>query len=205
MPRKHKKLFEQLRKMEEKRGTVKDYINSEYIDENGHAVVDVDLVDDDNLFSPYSNKKMLNPEILTYIDSVVDPIPPDIPVIINFIVDESSTLDQAAIRSGFRRYYWLSYKAKAKTLRRMTILSIILFLVGVGIFTLYYSMKSVLGDFFASEIVLIASWVFVWEGVNRFFLGRREKKIDMINEGQMAVALVTFTYIKKNKKGGHHS
>ena len=200
MANKLRKLFEQLRKMEEKRGTINDFINSEYIDESGNAIVDVDLVDDDNLFSPYSNKKMLNPEILNYIDSVVDPIPAYIPVIINFIVDENSTLNQSEIRAGFKRYYWLSYKAKAKSLRRLTILSLILFLIGVGIFSLYYAVKSMVGDFFASEIVLIASWVFVWEGVNRFFLGRHEKRMDMINEGKMAVAMVTFTYVKKQKK-----
>jgi len=202
---KHKALFNQLKQMEEKRGTVIDYINSEYVDESGRAVVDVDLVDDDNLFSPYSNKKMLNPEILDYIDSVVDPIPPNIPVTINFIVDESSTLDQNAIRAGFKRYYWLSYKEKKREMIRMTILSVILFLVGVGILALYYILREGLNDFFASEIVLIASWVFIWEGVNRFFLGRREKVIDMINEGQMAVAQVTFTYVKKTKKHFFHN
>lgn len=192
MPLKTKSLLSKLATMEERRGTVREFINEEFIDEQGNAIIDVNLEEDENLFSPYSDKKVLNPEILNYIDSIADPIPANIPLVVNFIVDDESKLDQDFIKLAFRRHYWLSYKEKVRDSRRNVITSLILFAIGLSLLVIYYFLNQISEVFFGNEIVLISSWVFIWEGVNRFFLDRREKQIDRINEGQMAVAVVTF-------------
>jgi len=192
MAKETKNLLRKLATMEQRRGTVKEFISEEFIDEQGNAIIDVNLEQDDNLFSPYSDKKVLNPEILNYIDSLADPIPANIPLIINFIVDDDSKLDQDFIKLAFKRHYWLSYKEKVRDSRRNLVTSLILFAIGFALLVIYYLLNKISDSFFGNEIILISSWVFIWEGVNRFFLDRREKKIDRINEGQMAVAMVTF-------------
>lgn len=201
MEKRLKALLAKLAQMEDKRGTVKDFVSREFINDNGDAVIDVNLEDDDNLFSPYSDKKVLNPEILDYIDQLADPIPAHIPLVINFIVDDERKVDQNYIRSAFRRHYWLSYKDKVREAKRNLVTALILSGIGIFMVFLYYNLKQFAPLLFVNEIVLISSWVFVWEGVNRFFLGRREKRIDMINEGQMAVATVNFESRKKNLDG----
>jgi len=192
MPNKIKPLLDKLAAMEEKRGSVRDFVEHEYIDDDGNAIIDVNLEEDDNLFSPYSDKKVLNPDILHYIDTLADPLPPTLPLIVNFIVDDQSKLDQDFIKQAFKRHYWLSYQQMRYELRRISITSLIFFLIGCSILVIYYLLDRNQVEFFANEIILIASWVFIWESVSRFFFGRRNKKTELINEGQMAVAVVRF-------------
>src|SRR5574344_1311126 len=109
-PKKLKPLFKKLAAMEKRRGSINQFLENEYIDENGAAVIDIYLANTDNLFSPYSEKKVLNQDLMHYIDSQADPLPPEIPLIINFIVDDVSKVDQDFIQIAIKRYYWLSYK-----------------------------------------------------------------------------------------------
>lgn len=194
--KKYSSLFKKLAAMDKRSGSIDDFVENEYIDENGTAVINIQLSNTDNLFSPYSEKKVLNQDLMNYIDSQADPISPEIPIIINFIVDDVNKVDEVYIKRAIKRYYWLSYRSKKKELRRLTITSAILFLVGIGITIVYQILYRLNVDLFANEIILIASWVFIWEAVSRFTFNRRAKQIDLLNEGQMAVASVRFENIK---------
>ncbi len=191
-------LFKKLAIMDEKRGSFQDFIENEYLDEKGAAVINVRLYDHDNLFSPYSDKKVLNRDLMQYIDSQADPISAEIPLIINFIVDDLSKVDQEFVRRAIKRYYWLSYKAMTHDLRRINITSGLLLLAGISVLIVYQTLARLDIDLFANEIILIASWVFIWEAVSRFTFNRREKQIERINEGQMAVATIRFETFKEN-------
>ena len=194
--KKYSSLFKKLAAMDKRSGSIDDFVENEYIDENGTAVINIQLSNTDNLFSPYSEKKVLNQDLMNYIDSQADPISPEIPIIINFIVDDVNKVDEVYIKRAIKRYYWLSYRSKKKELRRLTITSAILFLIGIGITIVYQILYRLNVDLFANEIILIASWVFIWEAVSRFTFNRRAKQIDLLNEGQMAVASVRFDNIK---------
>lgn len=194
--KKYSSLFKKLAAMDKRSGSIDDFVENEYIDDNGTAVINIQLSNTDNLFSPYSEKKVLNQDLMNYIDSQADPISPEIPIIINFIVDDVNKVDEVYIKRAIKRYYWLSYRSKKKELRRLTITSAILFLIGIGITIVYQILYRLNVDLFANEIILIASWVFIWEAVSRFTFNRRAKQIDLLNEGQMAVASVRFENIK---------
>jgi hypothetical protein len=191
-PKNLKPLFKKLAAMEKKRGSFSQFLENEYIDENGAAVIDIYLANADNLFSPYSEKKVLNSDLMHYIDSQADPIPPDIPLIINFIVDDVSKVDQNYIQIAIKRYYWLSYKSMTKDLNRINVTSALFFLTGIGILVLYETLNRLDIDILANQVILIGSWIFIWEAVSRFFFNRRAKQIERYNEGQMAVATVRF-------------
>lgn len=194
--KKYSSLFKKLAAMDKRSGSIDDFVENEYIDDNGTAVINIQLSNTDNLFSPYSEKKVLNQDLMNYIDSQADPISPEIPIIINFIVDDVNKVDEVYIKRAIKRHYWLSYRSKKKELRRLTITSAILFLIGIGITIVYQILYRLNVDLFANEIILIASWVFIWEAVSRFTFNRRAKQIDLLNEGQMAVASVRFENIK---------
>ena len=184
--------------MEKRRGSINQFLENEYIDENGAAVIDIYLANADNLFSPYSEKKVLNQDLMHYIDSQADPLPPEIPLIINFIVDDVSKVDQDYIQIAIKRYYWLSYKSMTKDLNRINVTSALFLLMGIGILVLYETLNRLNIDILANQVILIGSWVFIWEAVSRFFFNRRAKQIERINEGQMAVATVRFEMRKDN-------
>ncbi len=192
MTRKLKPLFKKLAAMDKKRGTVQEFVENEYMDEEGTAIITINLKNADNLFSPYSAKKTLNQELMRYIDSQADPLPPELPLVINFVVDDVSKVDQEFIRRAIKRYYWLSYKAMTKDLRRIMINSLVFLLIGMGILALYETLNRLDIDLFINPFILIASWVFIWEAFSSFMFNRREKQIERANEGQMAVATVRF-------------
>ncbi len=200
MPNKIKPLLKKLSAMEEKRGSVRDFVEHEYIDDDGNAIIDVNLEEDDNLFSPYSDKKVLNPDILHYIDTLADPLPAHLPLVVNFIVDDKTKLDQDFIKRAFKRHYWLSYKQMTFEMHRISITSLIFFSIGLSILFVYVMLDRSGIDIFVNELILIASWVFIWESVSRFFFGRRSKQIERVNEGQMAVAVVRFENRSASKK-----
>src|SRR5690606_19792490 len=108
----------ELQKMERKRRkkrNVKDFINKDYIDDAGNAIVDVVINDRSQLFSPYSNKMLLKNEIFTYLDTIADSIPNIYPLVINFIVKDLSTINQEYVKVALKRYYWFSYKDRKST------------------------------------------------------------------------------------------
>jgi hypothetical protein len=178
--------------MEKKRGSVLEFVENEYVNEDGAAVINISLKNADNLFSPYSEKKVLNPELMRYIDSQADPLPPHLPLVINFIVDDVSKVDQEYIKIAIKRFYWLSYKAMTQELRRISITSLVFLSIGIGIMVLYEILNRLNVDIFINQLTLIASWVFIWEAFSSFMFNRREKQVERINEGQMAVATVRF-------------
>ncbi len=169
-----------------------EYVENEYMDEEGSAIININLKNADNLFSPYSEKTVLNQDLMRYIDSQADPLPPYLPLVINFIVDDVSKVDQEFIQLAIKRYYWLSYKSMTQELRRSMITSALFFVTGIGILILYEMLNRLDIDIFANQIILIASWVFIWESVSSFFFNRRAKQMERMNEGQMAVATVRF-------------
>lgn len=195
-----KSLFKKLAAMEKRRGSVHEFVENEYMDEEGSAIININLKNTDNLFSPYSEKKVLNTDLMRYIDSQADPLPADVPLVINFIVDDVSDVDKEYIQKAIKRYYWLSYKSMTQELRRILITSIILFFIGISILVFYEVLNRLSIDIFANQIVLIASWVFIWEAVSRFFFNRRAKQIERINEGQMVVATIRFEKRKSKKQ-----
>jgi len=192
MSKKLKPLLKKLAAMEKRRGTVLEFVENEYLNEEGTAIINIKLKNADNLFSTYSEKKVLNQDLMHYIDSQADPLPPYLPLVINFIVDDVSKVDREYIQKAIKRYYWLSYKSMTHELRRIMITSVLFFIMGISILVFYEILTRMDIDIFANQIILIASWVFIWESVSRFFFNRRAKQVERMNEGQMAVATVRF-------------
>jgi len=181
-----------------KRDRVKDFIHKDYIDEHGNAVVDVIINDTSNLFSPYSDKMLLRREIFLYLDIIADPIPNIYPLIINFVVDDLTKVDQEYVKDALKRYYWFSYKEMERQLKKEFWLSILYFIIGSGILlaNAFFNVGSNPWLVALSNLAIVISWVLIWEGFTNLFIGRRLKIMDMQNEKQMAIAEVHF--IQKN-------
>jgi hypothetical protein len=178
-----------------KKEQTKDFINKDYIDDAGNAVVDVIIDDRSKLFSPYSDKKLLNREIFMYLDTIADPIPNIYPLIINFVIPDLDKVDKSYVRDALKRYYWFSYKEKVIALRNEMLFSLAFLIVGFTLLVIdsliileqTSSIMKVISNF-----MVLLSWVFLWEAIRHLLVGRREKVIDKNNERQMALAEVRF-------------
>src|SRR5690554_195444 len=191
----------ELQKMEQqrrKKRNVKDFINKDYIDEKGDAIVDVVINDRSQLFSPYSNKMLLKNEIFTYLDTIADPIPNIYPLVINFIVKDLNTINQEYVKEALKRYYWFSYKAMESKLKRDFIFIFIYFILGllliIGFNLINFNALGINSTWQSviSSLVTIFVWVIVWEAISQLIIGRKEKKDSMLNEKQMALAEIRF-------------
>lgn len=191
----------ELQKMEQlrrKKRNVKDFINKDYIDEKGDAIVDVVINDRSQLFSPYSNKMLLKNEIFTYLDTIADPIPNIYPLVINFIVTDLSTINQEYVKEALKRYYWFSYKVMESKLRRDFIFIFVYFILGLLLiigFNLINFEELGINSTWQSvidSVITIFVWVIVWEAISQLIIGRKEKKDEMLNEKQMALAEIKF-------------
>jgi hypothetical protein len=178
-----------------KKEHTKDFINKDYIDLEGNAVVDVIIDDRSKLFSPYSDKKLLNREIFMYLDTIADPIPNIYPLIINFVIPDLDKIDKSYVRDALKRYYWFSYKEKVMALRNEMVVSLLFLFIGFlllifGSVFIIEQTSSFMKVF--SNFVVLLSWVFLWEAIRHLLVGRREKVVDKNNERQMAYAEVRF-------------
>ncbi|WP_025724594.1 hypothetical protein [Acholeplasma granularum] len=193
-PKEKQKMEHQRRK----KRNVKDFINKDYIDDNGNAVVDVVINDRSQLFSPYSNKMLLKNEIFTYLDTIADPIPNIYPLVINFIVRDLSTINQEYVKEALKRYYWFSYKAMEKKLTRDFIFIFLYFIIGflliMGFNIIDFNMLGIHQTWqnVIESFVTILVWVIIWEAISQLIVGRKEKVDEMLNEKQMALAEIKF-------------
>ena len=180
------------------------FIDKDYIDDAGNAVIEVDLKDTGELFSHFSRGRMLNPEILNYLDTVADPIPNEHPLIINFVVDNRDKVNKEYVRMALKRYYWLSYENKKKRMRTDDRNSIVLFVLGMAAFVSGILFKfdtgfEIVNSLF-TEFSLMFSWIMLWESITGFIVGRKERLRDMYDEKQMAKAKIIFTSRTEAKK-----
>ena len=178
------------------------YENS-LVEDDGKAYINVDLTKVETPFSVYSYDKRVDPEIYAYIDSAAFYLRAAVPVVINF--DDGGRYSEEMkekIRKAVIRHYALEFEERIYEHKRRSMFGMFALIVGIIFLSL-----SVIFNFFVSdkiriflEIITILSWVFVWQSVDIFFFAGHERRVDIYNSAQLAVAEVIFgepTYPKK--------
>ena len=170
------------------------YENS-LVEEDGKAYINVDLTKVDSPFSVYSYDTRVDSEIYAYIDSAAFYLRTAVPVVINF--DDggrySETLKEK-IRKAVIRHYALEFEDRIHEHKRR-----IMFGLVALIFGLLFLGTSIVLNFFLEdkiriflELITILSWVFIWQSIDIFFFAGHERRVDIYNSAQLAVAEVKF-------------
>jgi hypothetical protein len=183
-----------------KKKTIEEFVATDFIDKRGNAVVNVTMPYDKSLFSPYSDKKMLNRDVLNYLDTITDGIPNERHLIINFIVPNKDKIDRDEVKEALRRYYWISYEQKNKDLKKDTMTGLAQTVLGLAAFVTGVFFNSAETNFvfrFFIEFSFLISWLLMWEGISQFMSGRKKKIFDRDNEKQLALATVRFVNKRK--------
>ena len=177
------------------------YENS-LVEEDGKAYINVDLTRVESPFSVYSYDRRVDPEIYAYIDSAAFYLRAAVPVVINFD-DGGRYTDEMKekIRKAVIRHYALEFEDRMHEHRRRIGFGILSFIIGL----LFLATSIILNIFVQDkiriflEIITILSWVFVWQSVDIFFFAGHERRIDIYNSAQLAVAEVKFGVPEFNK------
>lgn len=170
------------------------YENS-LVEDDGKAYINVDLTKVDSPFSVYSYDTRVDSEIFAYIDSAAFYLRTAVPVVINF--DDggrySETLKEK-IKKAVIRHYALEFEDRIHEHKRRILFGWFALIIG-----LVFLGTSIMLNFFLDdkiriflEIITILSWVFIWQSMDIFFFAGHERRVDIYNSAQLAVAEVKF-------------
>lgn len=142
-------------------------------DNNGRAVIDVNIEDKHNIYNPlsYGENLDLNEEIYSFIDSQTNVIPAEIPLVVRFHgkVDEN---EQDKIKNIMQQHYTLkSFDILwdvAANMRKMVALCIF----GVLVLAAYFYISFTSGNVMFAEILSIIGSFSLWEAADAFLLER---------------------------------
>lgn len=174
----------------------KDIEDAEEVEEtaDGKAIVDIAVDDLDDFYSPYSPKgfKLLNPEMIEYIDEYSKTIPNTQELILRISATNKTDEAKKRIKNTIRRTY-VEKIANINTELRRNLFSAIIFMV-VGILFLAGVIVANALDLGSTinEILDIVAWVFVWEAVDIFFMERHKKRIEKLRYAKLAVTEIEF-------------
>lgn len=172
------------------------------VEDDGKAYINVDLTKVETPFSVYSYNRRVDPEIYAYIDNAAFYLRASVPVVINF--DDGGRYSdelKEKIRKAVIRHYALEFEDRMHEHRRRIVFGLFALLFGLIFLTttiLLHIFVEQINVFF--EIITILSWVFIWQSVDIFFFAGHERRIDIYNSAQLAVAEVKFgapEHIKK--------
>ena len=165
--------------------------------EDGKAYVNIDLTKVDTPFSIYSYNRRMDPEIFNYIDTQVFYLRAAVPVVINF--DDGGKYNEGLkekIRKYVKRHYSLEYEDKRLEHRKSILFGLLLLVTGIIWLSLHFAFSFGLGGYKTAqvfdELTLIISWMFIWQSTDYFFVSGHNRRIEIYNSGQLALAEITF-------------
>ena len=173
------------------------------VEDDGKAYINVDLTKVETPFSLYSYNRRVDPEIYAYIDSAAFYLRASVPVVINFD-DGGRYSDELKdkIKRAVIRHYALEFEDRMHEHKRRIIFGFFALFIGLIFLATTITLNFFLTDNIKVflELITILSWVFVWQSVDIFFFAGHERRVDIYNSAQLAVAEVRFGAPEYNKK-----
>ena len=190
----NKEFIERLKPLIERKYRTSIRFEESLMADDGKVYVDVDLTNIESPFSVFSYNRRMDPEIFDYIDQQVFFLRASIPVVINF--DDGGKYSEEMkekIRKYVKRHYSLEYEDKRLEHKKSMLFAFILLVIGLIMLGLHFvfSALKVWTDVL-NELSLIMAWMFTWQSMDAFFVSGHNKRVDIYNSGQLALAEVTF-------------
>ena len=200
----NKEFIQRLKPLIDKKYRTTIHYEDSLMADDGKVYVDVDLTKIDTPFSVFSYNRRMDPEIFDYIDNQVFFLRAAIPVVINF--DDGGKYNEELkekIRKYVKRHYSLEYEDKRIEHKKSMLFGGILMLIGIIVLALHFVFVYTNpheGTEVLDELTLIMAWMFIWQSMDSFFISGHNKRVDIYNSGQLALAEVTFGPPHNNKK-----
>lgn len=162
---------EELKELKSGKFDLFDEHTSALLGEDGRAHIKIDLRGEE-IYEPYSGKNKLNTNLFEHIQNEAEHIRPACPICLDFYIDEKDEKDIEKITSLYEQNAKFAFSSASNELRKNRIIISfsmilgVLFLIAYEVFMFFFN-----GNFFG-EIISIASWVFIWEAVDRYFFTR---------------------------------
>ncbi len=174
--------------------TLRQYVEQEYLDEEGNAVIDIHLYEGLELFDPLSMGKQrdINPEIIDFIDRKSNLIPNNHPIILRFHGGTPSEEEKQQAADCLEEHYAVVLQDRAWDLRSNNMQLMILAIIGVAFVSLYLFCALKLEEGLFLEILSIIGSFALWEAADRFLIERSAIRKDMAGIAQNKIQTVEF-------------
>ena len=188
---------DQLHKVVENKESIQSlhqYIEQEYMDADGYAVIDICLYDGLEWVDPMSmgRQRDLNPEIYAFIERKANIIPAQIPLKLRFHGDGVSVPEQDEIRRLLAEHYTVVLHDKIWDKRNNRRKLVGLFAVGLAFLSLYFFFALQREDGLFLEVLSVIGSFAVWEAADCLILERREINTEILNTAQNLTQDVEF-------------
>ncbi len=160
-------------------------------DDDGRAVINVGAENYDDIFSPYCYKggDTLSSSLVDYLAQKSGAVPLDYDLTIRFHVKGANEEKRKEIQAAVKENYQSDVHAIERRMSRTTSFSLIFLFIGVLITTIYLFFVEVAPQG-ATYVVDILAWLFIWEGIDAFFLDRRLLQIDRLKKLRLGTAKI---------------
>ena len=155
-----------------------DKNRADFYEENGVSHIEINL-SNGNIYDEYSTDSELNPTIFEFVDKVYRLVKKkaDLEIDITFpsaMKDE----EKDKIEKLFKSHYAINIVKSNEEIKRHNIVSIILLFFGIIVYGAYGLLEYFKMDFIFQGVIEIASWVFIWEAVDMFFLSNFGSRLE---------------------------
>jgi hypothetical protein len=185
---------------------------AELMKEDGKAHIEVDLCHGAEVFDSFSSHRDLSPTLFAYVESSVKYLRVSVPLSIDFALDPAKSLDQERIKKEFKGNYRFDFDEARHEIFRCNRQIIWLYVVGIvfialtsvftGLSHQYSSTDPLASTYFdvASQVLSIASWVFIWDAVDKQAFEKRDLKKKLLRSAQLCASEITFITPDKGGK-----
>ncbi len=146
--------------------------------EEGLAIIDINVNTEQEMYSPYSssNYKLLNPEVVEYINSYADGTTAEKGYVFRISGENLTPESKVKIKNTMSRTFAENIANINAELKRNLFKSVWFF--AMGLFFLFFVIMASIKNWGMAvySILDITCWVFIWEAVDVFFMERAERR-----------------------------
>ena len=155
-----------------------DKNRADFYEENGVPHIEINL-SNGNIYDEYSTDSELNPTIFEFVDKIFRLVKKKTDLEID-IAFPSTMKDEEKdkIEKLFKSHYAINIVKSNEEIKRHNIVSIILLFFGIIVYGAYGLLEYFKMDFIFQGVIEIASWVFIWEAVDMFFLSNFGSRLE---------------------------
>ena len=174
---------------------------------NEIETINIKVKSEEELYSGYNYDKneVLNPALGDFLLEKAEALPVKSKLRLKFFSDVN--IREHELFSAIKNKFKGEFESYQRKLKKTALFSLVVLILGILFLGLFILEEMFFHTPVLSIILEVASWVFIWEAVDAFFLERlslKEKRLQMarIYDAEMEVVIVDFDDIEKeeNKK-----
>ena len=174
----------------------KDYVERNYIREDGKAVIPIDLNSIDDLYMKHDYKKLvLSDDVADYIEEIASIIPFKYDIVFQFHCHKISEEEQERIQKIIKNNFGMEIDDIDYENRMTGYISILLFIIGVVILIVAYALEGKILKLI-DELLFIAGWVILWDMMESVIFTNNERNVKRLNKLQLYDSKVEFVFDK---------